>query len=1098
MAHKHQLNETSKWNPGDTVMGHYKIEDIKEGGMGYVYIAHHQIWNVKVAIKSPKEFMTRDENFLTRVLREADLWIEMGLDPHIAYCYFVKTIDGAPNIFIEFIDGGSMRDWISEGKCRKLSTSLDLAIQFCHGMEFSHSKKVIHRDLKPENVLITKNGELKLTDFGLIWRYAENEEAEKHVLKKGEVDFYGKRLTNIQTMGTPAYMSPEQWQDVHNVGPETDVFAFGICLYELICDMRPYRSTKNLNQLPPDPGYLRNDIKSLKQLRTLMMRCVYFEPDSRYSSFEAIREELCEIYRKIFRTDAPHAEKEKVDLAADSLNNRGVSYLELAKTANAMRCFEQALTINASHIEAVYNHSLQLWRKAKIDDVEVLRRLQNCRQDHNDMIYKEMLAHIHGERFDLVSSSRVLNGHSVSSLFRTGKISNVGCKLSLKIAKHDILAVTFLPNTRYAIAGCADNTLRLLDLAQKTLVRKLEGHTKEVNSIAFFDRGNKVLSGSSDGLIKTWDIETGKCLTTMEGHGDRVLSVSISSDEQFVLSAGRDTTIRLWNLETGRCLRILKSQVNRINCVVFSPDDQYCYSCCADSINIWDIRKALLIKKLTGHTDMIQNLSVSHDNRFLVSGSWDKTLRIWETVSGKTISVLKGHRDRVLSVAFSHNSKFVISAGADCTVKLWEFATGRVLRTLTGHQGIVWSVALDKFGTKAVTGGHDGKLRVWNLKMQHKHEAPAVLCRLRGLESVREEKDLLHEQSQVIVELIKFHQLQKAFTTFISLWKEYEFREQQEFHTLYIQLLEKGRMNSPILVQEIHNIRAHSGSVCALSIDRTCRFVLSSGDRIIKLWRIASGHLLQVLSGHDDDVNSVAFSRNARLALSGSSDGTVRVWDLKTGKCIRVMEGHEDWVNSVSFSPDNRFALSGSSDQNIILWDINTATISKILKGHTDWVRSVSFTPDGRYAVSCSNDGTIRVWDMVDDDKDFFILEGHSYIVLSVAVSHDGAYILSCGDDRTIRFWNLKTRQCLKVLKGHTKSVEAVDFTPDGRFAISGSSDKTLKLWNLQSGQCIRDMEGHTSMIRTVRFAGNSMNFASGADDETLRLWRVIWDLEFS
>ena len=144
------------WQPGDVILDTYEVEDVISGGMGHVYIANHKNWNVKLAVKSPNEMMLSDKSNFARILREANSWTELGLHPNIAYCYYVRSIEEVPHIFVEYVDGGNLRQWIEEGRCIDYRLSLDLAIQFCHGMEFAHSKGMIHRDIKPENVLMTK------------------------------------------------------------------------------------------------------------------------------------------------------------------------------------------------------------------------------------------------------------------------------------------------------------------------------------------------------------------------------------------------------------------------------------------------------------------------------------------------------------------------------------------------------------------------------------------------------------------------------------------------------------------------------------------------------------------------------------------------------------------------------------------------------------------------------------------------------------------------------------------------------------------------------------------------------------------------------
>ena len=126
------------WKEGDVILDVYTVEEVKAGGMGYVYIAEHKDWDVKMAIKSPNEMMLSNKGLFDRVLKEANSWIELGLHPHIAYCYYVRRIEDMPHIFIEYVDGGNLREWIIDKRCQDLKVGLDMAIQICHGMEHAH------------------------------------------------------------------------------------------------------------------------------------------------------------------------------------------------------------------------------------------------------------------------------------------------------------------------------------------------------------------------------------------------------------------------------------------------------------------------------------------------------------------------------------------------------------------------------------------------------------------------------------------------------------------------------------------------------------------------------------------------------------------------------------------------------------------------------------------------------------------------------------------------------------------------------------------------------------------------------------------------
>ncbi len=119
------------------------MEDIRSGAMGNVYIAEHKKWKIKVAIKVPNEKILSGNGLFSRVLKVADAWIDLGLHPNIAYCYYVRQLDEVPHIFIEYVNGGNLREWIADGKCYNLKVGLDLAIQFCHGMERGRRRGVV-------------------------------------------------------------------------------------------------------------------------------------------------------------------------------------------------------------------------------------------------------------------------------------------------------------------------------------------------------------------------------------------------------------------------------------------------------------------------------------------------------------------------------------------------------------------------------------------------------------------------------------------------------------------------------------------------------------------------------------------------------------------------------------------------------------------------------------------------------------------------------------------------------------------------------------------------------------------------------------------
>ena len=261
----------------------------------------------------------------------------------------------------------------------------------------------------------------------------------------------------------------------------------------------------------------------------------------------------------------------------------------------------------------------------------------------------------------------------------------------------------------------------------------------------------------------------------------------------------------------------------------------------------------------------------------------------------------------------------------------------------------------------------------------------------------------------------------------------------------------------------------------------------------------------KIFRGHTRRVSSVSFSPDGSLIVSGSSDYTVRVWDASSGECVVLgslwggsgpLEGHTSGVNSVSFSPDGSLIVSGAGDNTVRVWDLSSGGLLKTLEGHRSDVRSVSFSPDGSHIVSGSDDRTVRVWDL--SSGECVLLEGHTFWVSSVSFSPDGSLIVSGSYDKTVRVWDLSSGELLKTL-GHTSLVSSVSFSPDGSRIVSGSGDATVRVWDLSSGECVLGpLEGHTSDVNSVSFSPDGSRIVSGSNDNTVRVWDVSiikeWD----
>jgi serine/threonine protein kinase len=235
------------WKEGEVIEGLYEVRGHASGGFGTVFFVFHRLWNMMLAIKTPHRSAVKSQTQVLRFLREAELWVDLGVHPNIATCYYARVINGLPRLFIEYVDGGTLESWHDTNQLKDLRTVVDLMIQFCQGMMYAEDQGMIHRDIKPANCLITRSRILKITDFGLVKRV---EDPTLATSSDDDTTGHSRTTDTSLTMfehgvlGSPWYMAPERFKHKGREDIRSDIYSFGIMLYEITVGARPFPSLK--------------------------------------------------------------------------------------------------------------------------------------------------------------------------------------------------------------------------------------------------------------------------------------------------------------------------------------------------------------------------------------------------------------------------------------------------------------------------------------------------------------------------------------------------------------------------------------------------------------------------------------------------------------------------------------------------------------------------------------------------------------------------------------------------------------------------------------------------------------------------------------
>lgn len=1060
--------------PGSQIGPYKLLQQIGEGGMGFVYMAEQiKPVNRRVAFKIIKPGVdTRQVIARFEAERQA-----LALMDHqcIAKVFDAgATESGRPYFVMELVKGIPITTFCDQQQL-SVNERLTLFLQVCQAVQHAHQKGVIHRDLKPSNVLVALYDGIpvpKVIDFGLA------KATNQRLTEKTLFTEFG------QVVGTLEYMSPEQAElNQLDIDTRTDIYSLGAMLYELLTGSTPLERARirsaAFNEIlriireeePQKPStrlstLQQADLSAVSQQRGIdprklsslfrgeldwvVMKALDKNRTRRYETANGLARDIqhyladeavearppSSMYR-LRKFASRHKVGAAVSVAAVcvlfataaglAVSNRMIT-AEKNEKEQALVEREEALRASRFHEEKATQNAVDADRQriiARQERDSALKQLyvanmSIAHQEWNDKHVarvRELLASYSPDK----SHGIDLRGWEWHYLWRLSHSERR--VLNLKTVP---VSLAFTPDGQSLVIGGDDGVLRIWNAEGTRERRSIKAHDSRIKKLAISLDGKTLVTAGTDGTAKIWDLATMKERRSFSAPKGSSRPVALNSEGTLVAIGTQE--IAIYDVIKGSEIRRLKGHREQVGQLDFSPDGRQIVSCAGnDGVRLWNAATGEEIRRFAEGGWAECTVAMSHDGRTLASGDISGAVTLWDADTGQRHRWLKAQDNPISGIAFSRDGNRVATASGDTTVQIWDPSTGYLIHTFYGHTEGVTDVAFAPNTDVIASSAWDGSVRFWDSASRQQTFARSdpwdINCVLYSPEGLY--FAVANSWDLVVCDASSAN----------ALWTAHE------------------------------PLRAGGGPGCSpLAFAGNAR-IMASGrtDGVVTLRDARTGQTIRNVHAHGKPVTRIQFFPDGRMATA-SLDGEIAFWSTGDAHEIARYRAHRDAVHSLALSPDGKLLASGSgeNDPAIRIWVTDTGRLSKTLAGHEGTVHDLVFSQDGNRLFSGSRDGTLRCWDTTSGHL-FRTQRAHAGSTLGLALSPDGNRLASCSDDATVKIWDAQSGSELFTLKPQKGSLFTVAFSPDGLRLSTGG---------LAGGFAIWDARPLTAELRVEQAAG--------------------------
>ncbi|XP_077473964.1 WD repeat-containing protein 3 [Stigmatopora argus] len=632
--------------------------------------------------------------------------------------------------------------------------------------------------------------------------------------------------------------------------------------------------------------------------------------------------------------------------------------------------------------------------------------------------------------------------------------------------KHEVTFIRPSPDRIHVAVGYEDGAVRIFSLVNGESNVCFNGHKSAVTAICYDALGARLVTGSKDTEVIVWDVINESGLYRLRGHKGEVTQALFLKDKNLLVTSSKDSFVKWWDLDTQHCFKTMVGHRSEVWAMTFLNEEQRLLTGSADSeLRAWDINY-LQEEQAEGEPKIKKGKSVLEEDDGNEEEADDSPEDRILTCT-KAGSILREATDRVVSLTTDSKAGIVACHGNSPYLELFTLVSEDEVRKKMAKK-------LRKAKKKAAKNTENGD----------EAEEPAV------------EKSLMDEM--VRLSSIKASHKIRWADCLRCAGNELKVALLLHNNTLETYSL-KTQDGAPAAVSKTARLTlgGHRSDVRTLAFSSDNLALLSASGETVKVWNRST---LQVVRTMECEYALCSlFVPGDRQIILGTKCGSLQIFELASGTLLEVLSGHDGALWSMCLAPDQRGIVTGGADKTVKLWDFElvkdeagghkrlTLKHTRTLQLEED-VLCVKFSPNHRLLAVSLLDCTVKIF-YTDTLKFFLSLYGHKLPVLCLDITHDSTLIATGSADRNVKIWGLDFGDCHRSMFAHDDSVTSLQFVPKTHLFFTTGKDKKIKQWDADKFEHIQTLEGHHREVWCLSISPNGDHLATASHDRSLRLW---------